>query len=996
MKTKLFITFIITFAITVLYFVFPNINSNFANTNSEKSVSIFSASNSSGRQNIALIVYNLNQGSSFISSQDAATSLQNNLNSFWGKVSYGKLTVKVDGYGPYNGACSSINFIRDALNAGARDIYYPDYSCVFILTSPGACGTIPGYHTGATPTRFHLNGQDVYLSRAHVQGVSNLSNMVALHEFGHTLGLSHVLADHLDIMSYSGVRGLNAVSVDELGWLDSSNVLEINDNNKYGRYELSPLETLSNDLKVLKIPTKSWFTYYISFRPTTPGCFGSCYGLMINTNNPTEQLDADSSDLFSMVLKPGQTYYNPDPLKEILISAIEENGKIKAVFDLINCGDNKIDVGEECDGSSIKNTCENIGFESGKLQCDVHCKFDISQCENRICRSNDEVIGERECKAIFTSDFNDNYIYSYAQLNDLDNSVNKEAWNDLRMTSNKVNVPNKNLSFYYFGLFSNYLYPPTPANPIRRDFIITRIYTPFNTSSLPDSSIITSGNILLHVLEGQNRVINSHSSSEDFLTLVPVSPENIQNLNKNDFTKFGDINNPIELGTRFDISQNYDTTNREILFELNKNGKQNINTKGFSNFGIRSGYDLKEEIPNNNESTQLSLWIKSSNPSPVNTYEPPILNLTYKVPYFSYIQNKSNKNINGALTLSVEKNVEKQWIVKKTIFTGSIAIPANTKIDLNSFWTVWKPDSLGVYRVKAELKAENQVIENAREFSVAGNNCGNNVIDNDEICDSSIIGKYGTGVGQCKNYSDKYIFGDLKCNSACLDYDVSSCISRSDRNCLIGDIDNHNGTCTAIFESDIKDGFFTAYNDNLLNWDEFKQSESANLFDKNSSKIRVSSLQAASSSLFSISRGVILFDTNKLDDKCLILSGKIKLRVKENGYVNNTFQNDFVFLTGINIDKPNIELIDFGKANNIKMVDNLSSLKIRGLLKNTNVELPLNGNGIKNINKNGWTNFALKTGLEFFNSTTTYLSISAQFYSSNSTFKPKLEIVYVP
>ncbi|HSW60108.1 MAG TPA: hypothetical protein VLJ60_04880, partial [bacterium] len=78
----------------------------------------------------------------------------------------------------------------------------------------------------------------------------------------------------------------------------------------------------------------------------------------------------------------------------------------------MNCGNDKIDTGEVCDGSELNGkTCEDEGFEQGDLKCSADCKtFDKSECftpctpecGDRIC-GPDPVCGEPcgECTGDF-------------------------------------------------------------------------------------------------------------------------------------------------------------------------------------------------------------------------------------------------------------------------------------------------------------------------------------------------------------------------------------------------------------------------------------------------------------------------------------------------------------------------------------------------------------------------------------------------------------------
>jgi PGF-pre-PGF domain-containing protein len=47
------------------------------------------------------------------------------------------------------------------------------------------------------------------------------------------------------------------------------------------------------------------------------------------------------------------------------------------------CGNNIIEAGEDCDGTSITETCASKGFQSGSLKCNSSCKFDKSECISR-------------------------------------------------------------------------------------------------------------------------------------------------------------------------------------------------------------------------------------------------------------------------------------------------------------------------------------------------------------------------------------------------------------------------------------------------------------------------------------------------------------------------------------------------------------------------------------------------------------------------------------
>jgi Beta-propeller repeat len=60
----------------------------------------------------------------------------------------------------------------------------------------------------------------------------------------------------------------------------------------------------------------------------------------------------------------------------VLAGACDEKGSVNS------CGDNTMDVGEECDGSNLgAETCQTLGFHfGGKLSCTSDCRFDSLDC----------------------------------------------------------------------------------------------------------------------------------------------------------------------------------------------------------------------------------------------------------------------------------------------------------------------------------------------------------------------------------------------------------------------------------------------------------------------------------------------------------------------------------------------------------------------------------------------------------------------------------------
>ena len=62
-----------------------------------------------------------------------------------------------------------------------------------------------------------------------------------------------------------------------------------------------------------------------------------------------------------------------------------------------SCGNNKIDPGEECDGSAnIEIDCTELGYTGGTPGCTELCRFDVSSCDGYTAVCGDEIVTEDE------------------------------------------------------------------------------------------------------------------------------------------------------------------------------------------------------------------------------------------------------------------------------------------------------------------------------------------------------------------------------------------------------------------------------------------------------------------------------------------------------------------------------------------------------------------------------------------------------------------------
>ncbi len=197
---------------------------------------------------------------------------ENSYNQTWlsGDV-YGWFTVPVDGYGT---SCPS-NYDDLALDMAAAsgvDLNAFDHF-IFMLPPGGKCSTNAGT-IGGSPSRTWIS--------------SALDTRVVAHEFGHNLGLYHahaldcvgdtettscsslIYGDFLDIMG-SQMGHMNAFNKSRLGWLDYGVSPAITTVISSGTYQISPIESDTNEVKALRIPRGTDATgaqrwYYLEYR----------------------------------------------------------------------------------------------------------------------------------------------------------------------------------------------------------------------------------------------------------------------------------------------------------------------------------------------------------------------------------------------------------------------------------------------------------------------------------------------------------------------------------------------------------------------------------------------------------------------------------------------------------------------------------------------------------------------------------------------------------
>ncbi len=196
---------------------------------------------------------------------------------FFSEVSHGKVSYTGDvfgwytmpGYGSdaaYQGYLGPCTVPYSSLQNMVNNINIADYNTIIILSRCGDYGTIGGYASEIEfsgqeyyfteikghPTRFDFTGSSDYVNYPSYVGILN-------HEIGHTFGLGHsnsldcdektvwsdcsisYYGNAFDTMGYpDGARAYNYRQQLKLGWINSDNVLVIN---QPGSYHLDNLQT---------------------------------------------------------------------------------------------------------------------------------------------------------------------------------------------------------------------------------------------------------------------------------------------------------------------------------------------------------------------------------------------------------------------------------------------------------------------------------------------------------------------------------------------------------------------------------------------------------------------------------------------------------------------------------------------------------------------------------------------------------------------------------
>ncbi|MFH1290369.1 MAG: hypothetical protein ABIH92_03095, partial [Nanoarchaeota archaeon] len=368
------------------------------------------------------------------------------INNYYREVSYNQLQIDGDlddVYGYYSAGsqadCWSLDEVDELMNLAEQDIVFTDYDILVVIFP----FNIECHYGGWASNPVMINGPDF------CDGVSCFDGTIA-HEIGHVLrdenlddfyGFPHanllecgeevigdsceemLYGDPFDIMGSSGLRGhINSLGKQKAEWLAPAQIAEISNS---GEWTLFPLETVSDNLKMLRVHLGNNQHYSVEYRRPigfdsyAPNLACDIYdicdnifdGVLLHFDDGPVSLLLDNSphdddelswvrDRFDSVLREGQAF-SFEGVSINVIEISEESAQVSVSFSqcrdgIDNDGDGLIDM-EDPQCFSLQDeyedrvpTCEE-GWEYSSLsnKCfyngyNNHLNFEdtVAYCEN--------------------------------------------------------------------------------------------------------------------------------------------------------------------------------------------------------------------------------------------------------------------------------------------------------------------------------------------------------------------------------------------------------------------------------------------------------------------------------------------------------------------------------------------------------------------------------------------------------------------------------------
>ncbi|MFC1682460.1 hypothetical protein ACFL0X_02500 [Nanoarchaeota archaeon] len=604
-----------------------------------------------GEQKVAFVLVKFSEDEEETFTEEDAYVMMDEVEDYYLENSYEQVWFNVSVYGYYvldGYACDYSGVLHEVVEDSVigENIDWLDVDRLIILWPEASCSS---WAARGSVGIFYIETYDggAVFSSSYIDGPPSTSFITA-HELGHNFGVWHanywncvseVLGDSCDSISYqdmfdimglSNRQGhLNSFHKEEIGWFDVLSVY------RDGVYDIYPIEMDLDEVQALKINLLDGNSYYVEYRrafgfdfynfesegaDVYDGAMIRLTGFLEDTgdthliDNSPEGFEDRLYDISDVVLREGESFY--DSVNDVAIVVREVND---------NCGNGIVDGGEPCDGDDLDEmTCELLGYRGGELSCRGDCEFDVSGCEVEICGTHEEYPlvfnDDGSCTATFWS--KEDAKVSVSSQNFVD-------WNEFRNRERGDFAGSEWPSSYDFMLKSNF----------GNEFEISRVSLPFESFVLPDDAVVNSASLKIRSCS----ISSSHPDSIDFMTVVGTTLENPPYLTEEDFDEIGFIDDPLEFSNRVDIFEDFNSE-RRTEFVINSEGLDYINNLDYTIFGLRAGYDLESEMPNNGESTRFYVCVYNGE-NYFRDFRPSLV-VDYNVPGYSSLCVDSDEGLN--------------------------------------------------------------------------------------------------------------------------------------------------------------------------------------------------------------------------------------------------------------------------------------------------------------------------------------------------------------
>jgi len=172
---------------------------------------------------------------------------------------------------------------------------------------------------------------------------------------------------------------------------------------------------------------------------------------------------------------------------------------------------------------------------------------------------------------------------------------------------------------------------------------ILRAFYPFDTSSIPDTDVISSATLTLY---STGTLANGDNDGDNFIAIVQTSQASNTTLANGDYDTCGDAEtNPTEGATRISLNSWSNGAGNANVFTLNATGIGWISKTGYTKLGAREGHDVKNNQIANNTSSGAAVYLSETS----GTSTDPTLTVTHAAPTLSNL-----KTWNGIAKASVK------------------------------------------------------------------------------------------------------------------------------------------------------------------------------------------------------------------------------------------------------------------------------------------------------------------------------------------------------